>query len=126
VPRWGERDGSEIRGPVVQTRYHSAHHATIIPPIMPRERIKAAIKDLLDPGSFAGGRYKVREFPGEGGNTRFFPSRRERITREAQAMGRPGDHPHIVPALDHGQEHVNGASQLKGFDEPVMLYEVRV
>ncbi|MCH7953831.1 MAG: protein kinase, partial [Chloroflexi bacterium] len=36
---------------------------------------------------------------------------RERITREAQAMGRLGDHPHIVPVLDLGQEDVNGVSQ---------------
>ncbi|MDP6605705.1 MAG: serine/threonine-protein kinase [Dehalococcoidia bacterium] len=36
---------------------------------------------------------------------------RERITREAQAMGRLGDHPHIVPVLDLGQEEVLGVSQ---------------
>jgi len=85
------------------------------------------------PSAFAGGRYEVREFLGEGGKKRVFLAHdslldrevafalirteglddagRERITREAQAMGRLGDHPHIVPVLDLGQEDVNGVSQ---------------
>ncbi len=36
---------------------------------------------------------------------------RERVTREAQAMARLGNHPHIVPVWDLGQEEVNGVSQ---------------
>ncbi len=86
------------------------------------------------PSSFAGGRYEVREFLGEGGKKRVFLAHdslldrdvafalvrtdglddagRERITREAQAMGRLGDHPHIVPVLDLGQEtNSDGVSQ---------------
>ncbi|HJM88954.1 MAG TPA: protein kinase [Dehalococcoidia bacterium] len=86
------------------------------------------------PSSFAGGRYEVREFLGEGGKKRVFLAHdslldrdvafalvrtdglddagRERITREAQAMGRLGDHPHIVPVLDLGQEtNIDGVSQ---------------
>ncbi len=76
------------------------------------------------PSAFAGGRYEVREFLGEGGKKRVFLAHdslldrevafalirteglddagRERITREAQAMGRLGDYPHIVPVLDLG------------------------
>ena len=88
------------------------------------------------PSSFAGGRYEVREFEflGEGGKKRVFLTHdslldrdvafalvrtnglddagRERITREAQAMGRLGDHPHIVPVLDLGEERNSaGVSQ---------------
>ncbi len=85
------------------------------------------------PSAFAGGRYEVREFLGEGGKKRVFLAHdslldrevafalirteglddagRERITREAQAMARLGDHPHIVPVLDLGQEEVSGVSQ---------------
>src|SRR3990170_6888674 len=84
------------------------------------------------PTSFANGRYTVRRFLGEGGKKKVYlahdalldrdvafaliktealdPSTssgqaaRERITREAQAMGRLGDHPHIVTIHDIGQE----------------------
>ncbi len=85
------------------------------------------------PSAFAGGRYEVREFLGKGGKKRVFLAHdslldrevafalirteglddagRERISAEAQAMGRLGDHPHIVPVLDLGQEDVNGVSQ---------------
>ncbi len=78
------------------------------------------------PSSFAGGRYEVRGFLGEGGKKRVFLAHdtlldrdvafalvrteglddagRQRVQREAQAMGRLGDHPNIVPVLDLGQE----------------------
>ena len=81
--------------------------------------------DELD--SFAGGRYVVRRFLGEGGKKRVYLAHdelldrnvafalikiegldevgRERIVREAQAMGRMGRmgvHPHIVSILDFG------------------------
>ena len=91
------------------------------------------IPQPVAPSSFAGGRYEVREFLGEGGKKRVFLAHdslldrevafalirteglddvgRERITREAQAMGRLSDHPHIVPVLDLGQEDVHGVSQ---------------
>jgi len=71
------------------------------------------------PTSFANGRYEVKRFLGEGGKKRVYLAQdtlldrevafaliktegldevsRTRITREAQAMGRLGSHPHIVP-----------------------------
>ena len=78
------------------------------------------------PESFAAGRYHVRRFLGEGGKKRVFLAHdalldrdvafalikteglddvgRERITREAQAMGRMGAHPHMVSVFDLGEE----------------------
>jgi hypothetical protein len=78
------------------------------------------------PGSFADGRYVVRRFLGEGGKKRVFLAYdslldrevafaliksegldevgRERVRREAQAMGRLGAHPHIVSVFDLGEE----------------------
>jgi len=78
------------------------------------------------PTSFAGGRYEVRRFLGEGGKKRVFLAHdtrldrdvafaliktdgldevgRERIVREAQAMGRLGAHPHIVTIFEIGEE----------------------
>ena len=79
------------------------------------------------PSSFAGGRYLVKKFLGEGGKKRVYLAHdtlldrdvafaliktqgldatgRARIQREAQAMGRLGDHPHIMPIYDIGQEN---------------------
>ncbi|MCH8235457.1 MAG: protein kinase, partial [Chloroflexi bacterium] len=78
------------------------------------------------PKSFANDRYQVSKFLGEGGKKRvylahdtlldrdvafaliktegFDQTSRERISREAQAMGRLGVHPNIVAVLDLGQE----------------------
>ena len=78
------------------------------------------------PTSFANGRYTVKRFLGEGGKKKVYlvhdasldrdvafaliktegldAAARERITREAQAMGRLGTHPHIVTVFDIGQE----------------------
>ena len=80
-----------------------------------------------EPTSFAGGRYEVKRLLGEGGKKRVYLAQdtlldrevafaliktegldeagRTRITREAQAMGRLGSHPHIVAVFDLGQEH---------------------
>jgi len=78
------------------------------------------------PESFANGRYAVKRFLGEGGKKRVYLAHdvtldrdvafaliktdgldgpgRERISREAQAMGRLGSHPHIVTVFDLGDE----------------------
>ncbi len=78
------------------------------------------------PTSFANGRYQVKKFLGEGGKKKVYLAQdtlldrevafaliktegldevsRTRITREAQAMGRLGSHPHIVTVFDLGQE----------------------
>ena len=76
------------------------------------------------PTSFANGRYEVKRLLGEGGKKRVYLAQdttldrevafalikteglddvsRTRITREAQAMGRLGSHPHIVTVFDLG------------------------
>jgi len=78
-----------------------------------------------EPNSFAGGRYKVKELLGEGGKKKVYLTHdnvldrdvafaliktekaddksRKRITREAQAMAKLGDHPHIVSIHDMGE-----------------------
>ncbi|MDP9238002.1 MAG: protein kinase [Chloroflexota bacterium] len=78
------------------------------------------------PASFGGGRYNVRSFLGEGGRKRVYLAHDTkldrdvafaaiktdgldadgvtRIRREAQAMGKLGDHPHIVTVFDTGEE----------------------
>jgi serine/threonine protein kinase/tetratricopeptide (TPR) repeat protein len=78
------------------------------------------------PLSFASGRYTVKRFLGEGGKKKVYLAHdntldrdvafaliksesldvaaRRRILREAQAMGRLGDHPNIVPIHDLGTE----------------------
>jgi len=79
------------------------------------------------PTSFASGRYEVRQFLGEGGKKLVYLAHdttldrdvafaliktdglddagRTRISREAQTMGRLGDHPHIVQVYDLGEEN---------------------
>jgi tetratricopeptide (TPR) repeat protein/archaellum biogenesis ATPase FlaH len=78
------------------------------------------------PASFANGRYQVKKFLGEGGKKKVYlahdteldrdvafaliktekldESARTRIKREAQAMGKLGDHPNIVSIFDIGDQ----------------------
>jgi tetratricopeptide (TPR) repeat protein len=77
------------------------------------------------PTSFADGRYAVKKFLGEGGKKKVYLAHdslldrdvafalikgegldlvgRQRVTREAQAMGRLGSHPHVVTVFDLGE-----------------------
>jgi hypothetical protein len=79
------------------------------------------------PSSFASGRYTVKKFLGEGGKKKVYLAHdtlldrdvafalikteglddvgRDRVAREAKAMGRLGAHPHIVSVYDLGEEH---------------------
>jgi tetratricopeptide (TPR) repeat protein len=83
-----------------------------------------AVRDE-QPTSFASGRYEVKYFLGEGGKKKVYLAHdtlldrdvafaliktegldevgRERVRREAQAMGRLGAHPHIVSVFDLGE-----------------------
>ncbi|MFQ6030518.1 MAG: hypothetical protein ACE5Q6_23845, partial [Dehalococcoidia bacterium] len=85
------------------------------------------------PTSFANGRYEVKRFLGEGGKKQVYLAHdslldrdvafaliktegldevsRTRITREAQAMGRLGSHPHIVTVFDLGEHPSAGSGQ---------------
>ena len=78
-----------------------------------------------EPTSFADGRCEVKKFLGEGGKKKVYLAHdstldrdvafaliktegldavsRTRVSREAQAMGRLGSHPHIVTVFDLGQ-----------------------
>ncbi|MSQ24229.1 MAG: hypothetical protein EXR58_06745 [Chloroflexi bacterium] len=90
------------------------------------EALEAPVSPPSLPTSFAKGRYQVKSFLGEGGKKRVYLAHdtlldrdvafaliktdglddvgKERITREAQAMGRLGTHPHIVSVFDLGTE----------------------
>jgi len=78
------------------------------------------------PTSFANGRYQVKEFLGEGGSKNVYlvhdtlldrdvafaliktekldDASRTRVSHEARAMGRLGDHPNIIAIYDMGEE----------------------
>src|SRR5881275_2637489 len=59
------------------------------------------------PATIAGGRYQLRCLLGEGGKKRVYlatDTRLARVRREARAMGKLGDHPHIVTVFDIGEE----------------------
>jgi serine/threonine protein kinase len=88
---------------------------------------KSSIESDAPPTSFANSRYTVKKFLGEGGKKKVYLAHdtlldrdvafalikteglddigRDRISREAKAMGRLGAHPHIVSVFDLGDEN---------------------
>ncbi len=92
------------------------------------------------PTSFVGGRYQVIRLLGEGGKKKVYlchdtlldrdvafalikterldEEGRQRIRREAQAMGRLGTHPHIVSVYDMGEEPGNVGTREPGGQGP--------
>ena len=97
------------------------------------------------PTFFANGRYVVKRFLGEGGKKEVYVAHdtvldrdvafaliktegldqvaRERISREAQAMGRLGTHPHVVTVFDLGEEPpLSGLGEGRG--QPYMVTEL--
>jgi serine/threonine protein kinase len=100
--------------------------AAALPSSQPSTSIRntTLIPSTDQPSSFANGRYEVKRFLGEGGKKKVYLAQdtlldrevafaliktegldevsRTRITREAQAMGRLGSHPHIVTVFDLG------------------------
>ena len=115
-----------------------AERALSSSPTTPRQASAAATEaaQSTEPTSFANGRYQVKKFLGEGGKKKVYLAQdtlldrevafaliktegldevsRTRITREAQAMGRLGSHPHIVTVFDLGKEA----------DQPYMVTEL--
>ena len=111
-----------------------------LPPRRPDVSADAAI-----PESFASGRYAVKKFLGEGGKKKVYLAHdtlldrdvafalikteglddvgRDRITREAQAMGRLGAHPHIVSVFDLGETPPDGRGQ-GGHGQPYIVTEL--
>ena len=103
---------------------------------------------LETPSSFAEGRYTVKRLLGEGGKKKVYLAHdelldrdvafaliktegldevsRARISREAQAMGRLGSHPHIVTVFDLGEVDSSHADPLGGasIKQPFMVTEL--
>src|SRR3989442_7699433 len=97
-----------------------------LPPEAPPSRTPTPSLSAALPASFAEGRYAVKGFLGEGGRKRVYLAHDTkldrdvavaviktegldagglvRVRREAQAMGRLGDHPHVVVVHDVGED----------------------
>jgi tetratricopeptide (TPR) repeat protein len=95
-------------------------------PFTPESASPAPALTVPQPTSFASGRYKVKKFLGEGGKKKVYLAHdtvldrdvafaliktekldnasRQRVSREAKAMGKLGDHPNIVGIFDMGEE----------------------
>jgi class 3 adenylate cyclase len=119
--RFCDSCGQPLAGSADTTAGHQA--ATVAATVLPDRRADGQVPV---PASFAGGRYQVRRFLGEGGRKRVYAAydtalRREvalatvktegldeaglvRVRREAQSMALLGDHPHIVTIHDIGEE----------------------
>jgi serine/threonine protein kinase len=108
----------------------AAERASSTPPAAPSETVPPSQPSIpaptATPASFVNGRYEVKRFLGEGGKKKVYLAHdtlldrdvafalikteglddigRDRIKREAQAMGRLGSHPHIVSVFDLGEE----------------------
>ena len=115
---------------------NSTTESTLTPQAASGRHIDSPLTSPDQPTSFANGRYEVKRFLGEGGKKKVYLAQdtlldrevafaliktegldeisRTRITREAQAMGRLGSHPHIVTVFDLGQEG----------DQPYMVTEL--
>jgi hypothetical protein len=94
-------------------------------PVSPTDEHPGETMPAAQPSAFCDGRYEVKRFLGEGGKKRVYLAHdtlldrdvafalikteglddvgRERIRREAQAMGRLGAHPHVVSVFDLGE-----------------------
>ena len=95
--------------------------------VSPEVTHQSAPPSTPTPTSFSAGRYQVKKFLGEGGKKKVFlahdtlldrdvafaliktekldQASRQRISREAKAMGKLGDHPNIVGIFDMGEEN---------------------
>jgi tetratricopeptide (TPR) repeat protein len=137
--------GGPSGGPTVQPGLSPSIPTQPAPtaPTAPSTELRARAEPV-EATSFANGRYQVKRFLGEGGKKRVYlahdtlldrdvafalikaegldDAARLRITREAQAMGRLGSHPHIVTVFDLGQEPSTSSGQATA--QPFMVAEL--
>jgi len=128
-------DPNNIDGEALLAASERASRNSASTPAAEPQPITKPLSDM-QPTSFSDGRYVVKRFLGEGGKKKVYLAHdelldrdiafaliksegldaisRERITREAQAMGRLGSHPHIVTVLDLGSHG----------DQPYMVIEL--
>ena len=119
-------DALMFRGMAEASRGQSSQTITTAPPPQQPDSVGTQASDSGQPSSFASGRYSVSKFLGEGGKKKVYlahdntldrdvafaliktegldETSRERVRREAQAMGRMGTHPSIMPIYDLGEE----------------------